>query len=279
MSTTVSVIIPVFERPELIRRALDSVLLQTTAATEVIVVDDASGDDTTAVIEQSYPGVTLIRNDVNRGVSFSRNRGIDIATGDWIAFLDSDDAWAPTKLERQLAIASDEPAANLIHTNEIWIRNGKRVNQGDRHEKTGGWIYQRCLPLCAISPSSVMIHQRVFADVGRFDESLPACEDYDLWLRITARFETHFIDEPLVIKHGGHDDQLSRRYPGMDRFRVKALNKMLESETLGAQDRARTIETLISKANVYLGGVKKRGRHDEAAQIEALIERWGTIER
>jgi len=263
---TVSVIIPVFERPELIRRALDSVLLQSHAPDEVIVIDDASTDDTVAVVTQSYPGVTLLQNDSNFGVSHARNRGISAATGQWIALLDSDDAWEVEKLKKQLAIAAAEPAARLIHTNEIWIRNGKRINQGDRHEKAGGWIYQRCLPLCAISPSSVMIHRDVFEDVGTFDESLPACEDYDLWLRITARYETHFIDEPLVIKHGGHDDQLSRRYPGMDRFRVRALEKMLNHE--------QTARTLVDKASVYLAGVKKRGRVEEAAEIEALINRW-----
>lgn len=277
MNPAVSVIVPVFERPDLIRRALDSVLLQSAPVAEVIVIDDASSDDTAAVVVQSYPGVTLIRNESNRGVSYSRNIGIKQASGEWIALLDSDDAWEPAKLERQLALVAQQSNANLIHTNEIWIRNGKRVNQGDRHEKAGGWIYQRCLPLCAISPSSVMIHKRVFADVGLFDESLPACEDYDLWLRITARFETHFIDEPLVIKYGGHDDQLSRRYPGMDRFRVKALSNMLDSDILQGEDRDRTIETLLEKASVYLGGVKKRGRHEEAAQIEALIQRWGNI--
>lgn len=155
------------------------------------------------------------------------------------------------------------------------MRNGVRVNQGDRHEKAGGWIYQRCLPLCAISPSSAMVHKDVFDEVGVFDESLPACEDYDLWLRITNRFKTHFIDEALVIKHGGHIDQLSKRFPAMDRFRIRALLKMLDDPKLDSKYVPATVEMLRKKADVYLAGAVKRGRHEEVAELETELRRVG----
>ncbi len=100
----------------------------------------------------------------------------------------------------------------VCHTDEIWIRNGRRVNARKKHGKKGGWIFQHCLPLCAMSPSSIMIHRDVFTALGGFDERLPACEDYDLWLRITARYPVLFTRQPLIEKYGGHDDQLSRKY-------------------------------------------------------------------
>ncbi len=180
--TTISVIIPTYNRAHTLSRALDSVLAQTHPADEVIVIDDGSTDSTVELLQNSYPNVTLIQQQ-NRGVSAARNSGIRASHSEWVALLDSDDEWLPDKLNKQLALVSQQPEYKIIHSDEIWIRYGVRVNQMKKHIKKGGWIFQDCLPLCAISPSAVMIHRSVFDDVGLFDESLPACEDYDLWLR------------------------------------------------------------------------------------------------
>jgi len=273
VNTKVSAIIPVFNRAETLIRALDSVAAQTRPPDEVIVVDDGSTDGVEEIIARHYPGVRVIRQ-ANAGVSSARNRGIAAASGEWIALLDSDDEWRPRKLERQMQALAEKPGYHLCHTNEIWIRNGRRVNEGKRHKKSGGHIFYKCLPLCVISPSSVVIRRELLRELGGFDESLPVCEDYDLWLRICARHPVLFVEEALTVKYGGHDDQLSRRYSGMDRFRILAIDRVLEEGVLGDADRATAVETLLDKAAVYLNGAEKRGKLEEAAHYEALREKY-----
>ncbi len=267
----ISVIIPAFNRAHTLPKALDSVLSQTLKPREIIVVDDGSTDETNAVLA-NYPGLCIISQD-NRGVSAARNVGIEKAGGEWLAFLDSDDEWLKEKLEKQWdAICIDDKL--ICHTEEIWIRNGQRVNPMKKHKKFGGIIYERCLPLCVISPSSVMIHRSVFKDVGVFDESLEVCEDYDLWLRICAKYSVLFIDEPLIVKYGGHEDQLSRKYWGMDRFRVKALEKMMSFGALNDEDEKATVNMILQKCGIIINGMKKRGNNDEAEKWQSKIEKY-----
>ncbi|MES9936336.1 MAG: glycosyltransferase family A protein, partial [Sedimenticola sp.] len=224
----ISVIIPTHNRADLLERALKSVQAQTLPPLEVIVVDDGSEDHTREMVSEKFPRVRYLQQP-NRGVSSARNLGISEARGDWIALLDSDDEWLPSKLASQKTRLESQPGHHICHTEEIWIRNGKRVNQMKKHTKQGGAIFQHCLPLCVISPSSVLIHKSVFREVGLFDESLPACEDYDLWLRICARYPVTYVEQPQIVKYGGHEDQLSRRHWGMDRFRLHALEKIITS--------------------------------------------------
>ena len=267
---TVSVIIPTFNRAAILGRALESVYAQTRPPHEVLVVDDGSTDDTAGRVARDWPRVRYHPRP-HAGVSAARNFGIRKATGTWIALLDSDDQWLPHKLEKQLACIRRDPGARLIHSDEIWIRNGRRVNPMARHAKSGGRIFERCLPLCCISPSAALIHRSVFEHVGLFDESLPACEDYDLWLRVCARHEVHYIDEPLVIKHGGHADQLSRRYWGMDRFRIQALHRLLDSGILDREQRRAALAVLEKKIRIYSNGAEKRRRFEEAARYRSLL--------
>lgn len=284
---SVSVVIPTYDRRALVLRALDSVLAQIRPADEVIVVDDASGDGTVDAL--SRLPVTLLVQERRRGVSAARNRGVVAARGDWVAFLDSDDEWSPEKLAAQVAALDSEPGSAaggssteprtlavshpLVHCDEIWIRKGRRVNPRQRHRKRGGWIYRDCLPLCAISPSASLIHRQTLLDLGGFDESLPACEDYDLWLRLCARAPVLYVDQPLVVKHGGHEDQLSRT-PALDRFRIQALAKMLDSGVLEGENRRATLATLHGKIGVYAAGARKRGRLEEVEALESLARRW-----
>ncbi len=260
-----SVIIPTHNRRALLERALASVLAQTAPATELIVVDDGSRDDTAAAVQARFPAVRYLWQP-NRGVSAARNRGIAAARCEWLAFLDSDDEWLPHKLERQCAALARAPDFAVCHTDEVWIRGGRRVNARRRHAKSGGHIFRRCLPLCVISPSSVLIHRRVIDAVGAFDESLSACEDYELWLRVCAHYPVLFLAEPLIVKHGGHADQLSRRYPAMDRFRIAALERILHTAELAPGDRRAALEVLRQKLSIYAGGAVKRGRWDEVAR-------------
>ncbi|MFQ6677090.1 MAG: glycosyltransferase family 2 protein [Fidelibacterota bacterium] len=268
----ISVIIPTYNRAHSLPRALDSISIQTLMPKEIIVINDGSTDDTQAVLD-NYPGLVIVDQE-NRGVSAARNKGIEKAGGKWIAFLDSDDEWLPNKLEKQWSAICNNNKL-VCHTEEIWVRNGKRVNPMKKHQKFGGWIYNKCLPLCVISPSSVMIHQSVFDTVGNFDESLDVCEDYDLWLRICAKYPVLFVDEPLIVKYGGHKDQLSKKHWGMDRFRVRALEKMLESDEVNETQQKATRNILVEKCKIIINGMKKRRKIGEIAEWEEILKKYG----
>lgn len=267
----VSVIIPTFNRADVLEKALESVMRQRNADLEVIVVDDGSTDDTLSRVVERFPTVKYVYQE-NSGPAAARNRGIRLATSRWIAFLDSDDQWLEDKIRIQLGYLDKHPGMRICQTEEIWIRDGVRVNPMNKHRKWGGWIYEKCLPLCLISPSAVMIERKLLMETGLFDESFPACEDYELWLRITSRFPVGLIETPCVIRHGGHEDQLSRRYPAMDRFRIQALVKILASGTLTHAQKEKTLAMLEEKTRIYAQGAVKRGRKKEAKRLRSVID-------
>jgi len=254
----VSVIIPTHNRRDFVREAIASVLAQTYQDFELIIVDDGSTDDTRASV-QECPRAQYVFQE-NRGVSAARNRGVALSSGELLAFLDADDLWRPHKLATQLAFFAAQPEARICQTEEIWLRNGVRVNPHNKHKKPTGDIFARSLHLCLVSPSAVMMRRELFERAGGFDENLPACEDYDLWLRIAATEPVHLIATPLVIKRGGHADQLSQRFWGMDRFRVAALCKLLDANVLTPEQRKQTEEVLVAKCQILAQGAQKRGQ-------------------
>lgn len=225
------------------------------------------------MLHQEFPQVSYYRQE-RLGVSAARNLGIRQTSGDWLAFLDSDDEWLPEKLAKQTAALAVNPGHKICHTEENWIRNGNPVAVPKKYAKTGGWIFSHCLPLCAISPSTALIHRSVFTDIGLFDTQLPACEDYDLWLRITANYPVLLIEQPQINKHGGHEDQLSHAFWGIDRFRISALQKIIDAGQLSEQNRKAAVNMLVKKAGIYLNGVTKRGKTDEANYYRQLIKHY-----
>jgi glycosyltransferase involved in cell wall biosynthesis len=261
----VSVIIPTFNRAQKVVRAISSVLSQAFTDVEIIVVDDGSTDGTKKEVEQFDDRVTYVAHSSNLGVSAARNTGIKRSGAPLIAFLDSDDHWFPEKLAVQVCFFNDHPKAVACQTGELWIRNGRRVNPMKKHLKPSGNIFEASLKLCLVSPSAVMLKQSLLDEVGFFDEDLPVCEDYDLWLRISCRYPVHLISEPLVVKEGGHPDQLSARHKGMDRFRIKALVKLIKNGALNERQRKATLEELSSKCRIYGNGCLKRGKTEEGA--------------
>ena len=269
----ISVIIPTWNRARCLANALQSVFAQSFPAAEVIVVDDGSSDDTRRLVHSQFRDARYIYQQ-NSGVSSARNTGIQAASGDWIALLDSDDCWLPDKLQQQCEHLRARPEYKICHSDEIWIRNGRRVNPMKKHAKYGGNIFRQCLPLCAISPSAVMIHRQLFNEVGLFDERLPACEDYDLWLRICALHPVLYIDKPLIIKAGGHSDQLSRHYWGMDRFRIHALENILASSTLDATNHAAAHAMLLEKLAIVIKGAIKHGNHELVSSYREKQQRY-----
>ena len=268
-----SIIIPTFNRCELLNRALISVYNQTFSDYEVIVIDDGSTDGTAEMLQKKFTGIRYIFQP-NNGVSTARNKGLELAKGDWIAFLDSDDQWLPQKLEKQISLLKAWPDYKICHTEEIWIRNGIRVNQMKKHKKTGGWIFPQCLPLCAMSPSSILIHHSVFDCIGNFDISLPACEDYDLWLRITAKYPVLYLEEPQIKKYGGHNDQLSKKHWGMDRYRIQALQNIISGGTLNNENKQKAIGMLLKKCKVFQKGALKRGKMDDVQRYQNIINQF-----
>ena len=269
----ISVVIPTFNRISLVARAIDSVLKQSLNPYEIIVVDDGSDDGTSEMIQNKYKSIKLIQQQ-NNGVSAARNKGIEHAKGDWIGLLDSDDEWTEKKLENQADRLIKTPEYDFCHTNEIWIRNGVRVNQRKKHEKYGGYIFDKCLDICRISPSSVLFRKNILDHIGWFDSQLPVCEDYDLWLRITSEYRILFIDEPLIIKYGGHDDQLSHSVESIEFFRIKSLENLLDRTELSTNNRVLAIQMIIKKYNIYLNGLVKRKKQSEAQQIKEKIKFW-----
>ena len=267
---TVSVIIPTYNRAWAIREALDSILAQDYRDFEIVVVDDGSTDNTQQILE-SYPQVCVVRQD-HLGVSAARNAGIARAAGPLIAFLDSDDWWLPGKLSVQVGFFHTNPDALICQTEEIWIKNGVRINPKKRHKKYSGMIFERCLELCIVSPSAVMMKRCLFDKIGRFDETLPVGEDYDLWLRVSCRFPVYLIKAPLVIKRGGHPDQLSGKRC-MDRCRIHALRKILESNQLSPRQYRAAHLALKKKCTIYATGCLKRGRVQEANRYMRLSRR------
>ncbi len=270
----ISVIIPTYNRAGFLKEAILSVLDQDYFVThpdfELWVVDDGSQDFTRDLVKD-FGNKVLYLYQSNRGVSSARNKGLEVSSGEFVAFLDSDDLWKPQKLSRQMDFMCAHPEAVCCCTEEIWIRRGKFVNPKNKHRKYSGWVFDKFLPLCLLSLSSALFRRRIFAEIGSFDEELPACEDYDLGLRLAHSYPVDFIPEPLIVKRGGHVDQLSRKYWGMDRFRVTAILKALQLD-LSPQERAWALEELQNKCRVLILGFQKRGKQDSAQTYINILQ-------
>ncbi len=278
----VSVVIPTYNRYEFLKRALESVYAQTYLSSEIIVVDDGSTDKTSQ-IKKDFPKIKYIYQK-NSGVSSARNLGIKNAKHEWIAFLDSDDTWHKNKLELQMTFHKQNPTILMSYTNERWIRDSKEIKIPKKFKKYGGNIFEKCLSHCIIAPSATIVHKDLLGSSGVFDEHLEVCEDYDLWLRIALENEIGLIDEALITKYAGHEDQLSFKYWGMDRFRVRSLEKLLnysfpseapqEYFLRGAWERDGDviIDTLVKKYKLLLKGAIKYDRISDIKEYEGKLK-------
>lgn len=260
----VDVIIPTFNRQILLKRSLDSVLKQTFEDFLVWIVDDGSTDQTLGFLEQVLdPRIRVLRLDHNQGVSSARNAGIRAGRAPFVALLDSDDEWKPSKLAQQISALEAHPEHALCHTEEVWWRHGAEVRVPTHLKKSGGWIFDRCVETCCISPSTTVLRRSVLDAVGLFREDFVVCEDYELWLRVTSKYSVEFLSESLVVKHGGHEDQLSMKYKAMDYWRVKALMPFL--------DRPNVRDNVIKRCQILLKGYEKYNR--SGPEVED-VRRW-----
>lgn len=275
----ISIIIPTYNRATLLAEAIQSVLDQEyfqdrpgASDYELWVIDDGSTDQTRETV-RSFGDRIMYFFQEHQGVSAARNQGLSLSSGEFIAFLDSDDLWLEKKMRAQMSFMAAYPKEMVCYTEEIWVRDGIFVNPQKKHRKFSGWIFDRVLPLCLLSLSSALFRKKLFEEVGNFDEGLPACEDYDLGIRIAHRFPIHLIDQPLIIKRGGHPDQLSKKYWGMDRFRVSALEKALQLD-LRPEQKKLVKQELVKKCRILAQGFLKRNNKDEAEKYFYLAKRY-----
>jgi glycosyltransferase involved in cell wall biosynthesis len=260
----ITVIIPSYNRYELLKRAIESVYAQTFLPKEIIVIDDGSSDNTHS-IQNDFPNIKYLYQN-NSGVSSARNLGIKNSSFPWIAFLDSDDTWHKDKLKLQVEFHQNNSDILMSYTDELWIREGEVVKIPKKFKKFGGNIFNECLSHCIIAPSSTMIHKDLLSLVGLFDEDLEVCEDYDLWLRVAIEHKIGLVSKKLITKYAGHENQLSFKYWGMDRFRVLALEKLLSTHLQNTQ----LIQTLKVKYTLLLKGAIK---YDKMADIKIYTKR------
>ncbi|EMO54415.1 glycosyltransferase family 2 protein [Leptospira noguchii] len=263
----ISVVIPTYNRENKILNAISSVLKQTLPPKEIIVVDDGSTDTTVSKIQEKFSDKIQILLLEHKGVSHARNRGVENASGDWIAFLDSDDEWLSEKLEKQWKHIEEHPETEILQSQEIWIRNGRKVNPPTRLSKRDGDIFEQSLEFCSVTPSSVLLKKELYQNQGGMDEKLLACEDYDLWLRITSQTTVVLLDEFLLVRYGGHKDQLSFQYPAMDRFRIYSILKLLSSHLLNQTQRRLAEQNLFIKWGVLRQGRVKRNNWKEELDL------------
>jgi glycosyltransferase involved in cell wall biosynthesis len=314
--TGVSVVIPVYDRPELLAEAVASVLAQTIAPLEIVVVDDGSSvpvDATTlaeaarvipscgwtaqgrigryaaaphadgfaatapvssglASADAPVPELIVVRLPPSGFPGKARNAGVEAARGGLIAFLDSDDLWMPARLERQLAFLEANPGTRLVHTRELWLREGREVSQSGQVHARSGDVFADSLRKCVIGPSTVLVEKSLLAELGGFREDIEVAEDYELWIRLAAREKVGYVDEKLVVKRAGDWDQLSEKYGMIEGFRIAALEAIVSSTALppGRMEAARA--ELSRKYRVFAAGARKRGREAEAADLEGKAD-------
>jgi len=275
----ISVIIPTYNRASFLKEAIQSVLDQDYFASlnhappfELLIIDDGSTDNTEEIV-RTFGDRVKYHYQANKGISASRNFGLSLARGDHIAFLDSDDLWKKAKLRIQMNLIENISGARTCYTEEIWIRKGVRVNPRKKHQKHSGWIFDQVLPLCLLSLSSAFFKREVFEEIGHFDEELPVCEDYDFGIRVAQKYPVYLIRRPLIVKRGGHPDQLSKKFWGMDRFRIKALEKALNLGLTPHQEKL-VRQEIVRKCRILAKGFEMRDNQEEARKYLNLMEKY-----
>lgn len=273
----ISVVIPTYNRAGFLEQAIESVMVQSMPAMEIIIVDDGSTDDTHSLVmalrQKSAVPIRYLYQE-NEGAAAARNAGIRECRQQYIAFLDSDDRWLPRKLERQFAAMVNNPEYPVSHTREIWYRRGKRVNQRKKHDPPHGYIFEQSLKMCVVGMSTVMIDREAFNRFGLFNEELPCCEDYDLWLRMSCKVPFYRLEEQLICKDGGREDQLSALHRlGMDVYRINSICNLLAGDQLNTTQTVQAFAELERKCLIYGNGCLKHGRPEEGRKYLNLPEK------
>ncbi len=238
----VSVIIPTYNSAHLLERCIASVLDQTRRPDEIWVIDDGSTDNTPELTERLcalLPGLIHVHRQENAGPGVARNLGIQMARGEWIAFLDADDRWLPTKLEEQLACAETHPAAGLIYSDASVIDSSGRHIANYLADKgpVSGWAFDRLLQSFFILPSTALVRRDALLCVGMFDTRLRKIEDYDLWLRLSQLYPFQLVPECLTL-YQRQQTSSSKDNIAMTRTEIQVFRNLQRQKLTRAQRRA-----------------------------------------
>ncbi len=268
----IDIIIPTYNRAGVLNRAIESVLNQSYQNFKIMIIDDGSTDETNDILKKycNHPQIQILTQK-NKGVSAARNYGILNSHSPWISFLDSDDEWLKDKLKKQVDFIQNNPLCQFLHSEEIWMRNNVRVNPKKKHSKNSENIALRSLDFCLISPSTVLLKRTLFEKYGPFKETFIVCEDYDLWNKILARISIDYLNEALVIKYGGHEDQLSTQFVAMDLFRIKSLHDLYEQKDIENSHKLIILEVIKKKAHILLKGYEKHNQLSRIKELQALL--------
>lgn len=279
----VSIVMAAYNAESTIRETMESLLAQTYPLKEIIVTNDGSRDATGSILDEfaaSHPGVVRALHQENKGQAVARNAAIAHAKGDYVAFMDADDVWAPQKIQRQVQHLRDHPAVGLVYTEGMTItKDGKKIAPFDYSKEFTGKCFDQLFLRNNIIGSSVMVRKRVLDDVGAFTPQLRACENWELWTRISRKYELDFIDEELAY-YRQHGNNMSRNIDWMIENRLKAIRHNHEQyKNVVANERALTNEAYFMAyrgfGGVYLGNLElSKARRYIALAIKHKPTSW-----
>lgn len=267
----VSVVIPTYNRGSLIARALNSVLAQTFTDYEIIVIDDGSKDNTQNVLS-AFEGKLRYVYQPNGGIARARNRGIELSLGQYIAFLDSDDYWAPEKLEIQSKILDFNPKVGIVY-GRMPIVNEAGDILGMKPNGISGKNFQELLRVWGDLPtSSVMTRKECFQKVGVFDPELPPMEDIDMWIRIAHKYNIYEVEGKPLAFYWRHDHQITADHIKVYRGLVRIHEKILKTFPEAPQE-------LITKKLVSNQYILSRLYYKKGLYNEAFSYLWQAMKR
>jgi len=287
----VSVIIPTYNRADVVGNAIDSVLQQTYKKIEIRVVDDGSTDNTQDKLAQYRNVIKVVRQD-NAGPAAARNRGVEISRGEILAFLDSDDLWLPTKIERQVDVMQkvDKSVPCCLCNATIRAPNGEERTSFDlaclkASYKEGIWknVAQVLSTRCVFFTQALAVRREAFLRVGGFDESLPVMEDHDLALRLSLAGPWVYIKEPLVIYHADRPDGLAyqarKEKIQLEKTMVYLYSKILSDNTIAYPKNRRQLEHRLETARRRLRLAQKCGGRAIYASVLRNLLRFERLKR
>ena len=263
---------------------LDAVLAQTFRDFEIVLVDNGSSDGSVQFLQRHYPQVRLIVNQRNLGFAAANNQAIRASGSEFVATLNNDTEVEPGWLEALVATVQSDSQVGMCASKMLFAHRRDVINSAGIALDRVGIAWDRlggrpddpttAAPEEVFGPcaGAALYRRQMLDEIGLFNENLPVCEDYDLWLRISCRYPVHLITEPLVIKEGGHEDQLSSRYWGMDRFRIHSIAALMRSGHLDERQLALAQDELGNKCRIYANGCLKRGKWKEAVTYFHLPE-------
>jgi glycosyltransferase involved in cell wall biosynthesis len=296
-----TVVVPTCNRREMVAQALQSVLAQTYRNFELVVVDDGSTDGTpmhlmrllgaepraVEILSRMNPAALnpffhqFVHDGIpiqyqyhpNRGLGAARNRGIRHARGTYVAFLEAEDLWEPTHLQAQIAFLDGDGWARIARVGGRQAKDGTRARRSRRAEEASGWIFSQALEACPAGLSCAVVHRGCFAECGTFDENMPACDDYDLWLRLAARFPIHYVAGPEVTHRSPRPELASHSWT-WDRFRVYALEKAFQSGQLNPEQRFLVSQEIVRRCEHLVEGYRRQKSEERANFYERKRKRF-----